>query len=108
MKFHLLPIFISAFLAVIVWAAPQEIPSPSSYPRIAVSTVSSDFWSTVDMQPTPMPELRKQLKRQVSDSLGWNNPSTCNLGVCDATEYCTVFTSDGLRANTATGGCCER
>ncbi|KAF8539156.1 hypothetical protein BDD12DRAFT_839282 [Trichophaea hybrida] len=107
MKLPLLRIFISAIIAVIVSAAPQEMPSPSSYSRIAAATVPSDFRSTVDIQPTPIPELRRQLKRQTSDSLGWNNPSTCNIGVCAAFDICTVFTSDGLRANTATGMCCE-
>jgi hypothetical protein len=60
------------------------------------------------MQPTPIPELRRQLRRQVSDSLGWNNPSTCNVGVCDGLTdtYCTVFAGDRLRAETVTGICC--
>ncbi|KAF8531423.1 hypothetical protein BDD12DRAFT_810888 [Trichophaea hybrida] len=106
MKFHPHRVLIGAVLAVIVRAAPQDMPSPSSYPRIATSTVPSDFRSIIDMQPTPIPELRKQLKRQASDSLGWNDPLTCNVGVCLSDGTCTVFASDGLRASTATGVCC--
>ncbi|KAF8241502.1 hypothetical protein K440DRAFT_665294 [Wilcoxina mikolae CBS 423.85] len=84
---------------------PPQIPAPSSYPRIATSTLLSDSLPvTVHMQPTPTPELRR---RQVSDSLGWNDPSTCNVGVCTRSiDRCIVFKSDGLRADTATGVCC--
>jgi hypothetical protein len=90
-------------------AAPQEMPSPCSYPRVTTSTVHFDDGvpSTVDIQPTPMPELRRQLRRQASDSLGWNNPSTCNVGICnDSDSYCTVFPGNGLRDETVTGVCC--
>ncbi|KAF8541735.1 hypothetical protein BDD12DRAFT_908417 [Trichophaea hybrida] len=96
MKLHL-PIFGGVVLAVIASA----MPSPSSYPRTAISTISSHP-QTVDIPPTPAPELR----RQVTDTLGWSDPSTCNVGVCAINRYCIVFTSDGLRANTATGMCC--
>ncbi|KAF8241398.1 hypothetical protein K440DRAFT_665335 [Wilcoxina mikolae CBS 423.85] len=84
---------------------PPQIPAPSSYPRIATSTLLSDSLPvTVHMQPTPTPELRR---RQVSDSLGWNDPSTCKVGICTrSTDRCIVFKSDGLRADTATGVCC--
>jgi hypothetical protein len=110
MKIHPL-LTLSGIVAVLapplVLAAPQEIPSPSSYPRLATSTMHTDDDggpNAVDMQPTPVPELRKHLRRQASDSLGWNNPSTCNVGICRG--YCTVFSGDGLRDETVTGVCC--
>ncbi|KAF8241505.1 hypothetical protein K440DRAFT_642200 [Wilcoxina mikolae CBS 423.85] len=40
--------------------------------------------------PTRIPDLRR---RQTTDTLGWSDPSTCNVGVCDSGQYCTVFTS---------------
>jgi hypothetical protein len=112
MKIHPLLILSGVIVTVLIppfaLAAPQELPSPCSYPRVATSTVHFDDGvpSSVDIQPTPIPELRRQLRRQESDSLGWNDPSTCNVGVCDGT-YCTVFAGNGLRDETVTGVCCS-
>jgi len=114
MKIHPHLILSGVIVAVLVppfaSATPQEMPSPCLYPWIPTSTIhfNDGVPSSVDMQPTPIPELRRQLRRQVSDSLGWNNPSTCNVGVCDssADTYCTVFAQEGLRDETVTGLCC--
>jgi len=111
MKIHPYLILSGVIVAVLVppfaSAAPQEVPSPCSYPWVPTSTVhfNDGVPSPVDMQPTPIPELRRQLRRQVSDSLGWNDPSTCNVGVC-TDSYCTVFAGDGLSDETVTGVCC--
>ncbi|KAF8541778.1 hypothetical protein BDD12DRAFT_945564 [Trichophaea hybrida] len=105
MKLYRKYLFSAILIVSLPSAAVHEIPSsPSSYPRIATSTEASAFLTTVDIPPTLIPEL---LIRQVSDSLGWNNPSTCNVGICPLTRNCIVFTSDGIRANTVTGMCCD-
>ncbi|KAF8532999.1 hypothetical protein BDD12DRAFT_810527 [Trichophaea hybrida] len=101
---------VTVFVPSFASAAPQEMLSPCSYPRLAASTVHSNCDgapSTVDMQPTPTQELR-MLRRQTSDSLGWNDPSTCNVGICDTftSATCTVYSGHGLRAETVTGVCC--
>jgi hypothetical protein len=112
MKIHPYLILSGVIVAVLVppfaSAAPQEVPSPCSYPWVPTSTVhfNDGVPSPVDMQPTPIPELRRQLRRQVSNSLGWNDPSTCNVGVC-TDSYCTVFAGDGLSDETVTGVCCR-
>ncbi|KAF8538094.1 hypothetical protein BDD12DRAFT_886083 [Trichophaea hybrida] len=105
MKLYRKYLFSAILIVSLLSAAAHKIPSsPSSYPRIATSTEASAFRTTVDIPPTRIPEL---LKRQVSDSLGWNNPSTCNVGICPSTRSCIVFTSDGIRATTVTGMCCN-
>jgi len=84
-------------------ATPHDLPSLCLYPRVPTATVhfDDDVPNSKDMQPTPKPENRRQLRRQAPDSLGWNDPSTCNLGICDsyADTYCTVLpeTYYGLR-----------
>ncbi|KAF8241504.1 hypothetical protein K440DRAFT_642199 [Wilcoxina mikolae CBS 423.85] len=51
---------------------------------------------------TPPPDLRRRASS--TTNLGWLDPSTCNIGICTLPNYfCTVFKSDGVRANTATG-----
>ena len=115
MKIHPLLTLSGVIVAVLAppfaSAAPQEIPSPCSYPRLAASTINSNGGGapiTVDMQPTPTPELQRLLRRQMSDSLGWNNPAACNVGVCDifTSVSCTAFAESELRAETVTGACC--
>jgi hypothetical protein len=58
------------------------------------------------MEPTQIPELRRQLRRQASDSLGWNDLSTRYVGVCEDSD-CTVFSGQGLRDEIVTGICCR-
>jgi len=113
---HILKLGIVAILTLPVALAgsitqpPQAMPSPYSYPRIATSTTYTTFHDlrAKIIEPTSIPELRRQLKRQNSpfDTLGWKDPSTCNVGVCDSGTRSTVFVSDGVRANTVTGVCC--
>ncbi|KAF8529786.1 hypothetical protein BDD12DRAFT_903749 [Trichophaea hybrida] len=116
MKIHQLLTLSGVIVAVTVLAppfasaVPEEISLPCSYSRLAALTVHSECdgaSSTVDMQAIPTPELRK-LRRQTLDSLGWNDPSTCNVGICDAITAvtCAVYSGHGLRAETVTGACC--
>lgn len=52
-------------------------------------------------------ELNQFLRRQnPQDPLGWKNPSTCNVGVCDTGLTCSVWDGNGALTNPATGICC--
>jgi len=59
-------------------AAPHDLPSLCSYPQVPTATVhfGDGVPNSMDIQPAPIPENRRQLRRQAPDSLGWNDPST--------------------------------
>ncbi|KAF8244634.1 hypothetical protein K440DRAFT_635857 [Wilcoxina mikolae CBS 423.85] len=82
------------------------MPSPSPY-SIASSTIPTKQGGIACagryVQPTPVPELRRR-----QQSLGWNDPPTCNVGVCDSGQYCTVFATESARGDFVKGVCCAK
>ncbi|KAF8534996.1 hypothetical protein BDD12DRAFT_857464 [Trichophaea hybrida] len=106
-------IFLAVLCLPIILAASKTEPlrarsSPSSYLNIVSTTRDGTPSACQKMEPTPMPELRirQEVRRQQPDSLGWNDPSTCNIGVCASSKYCTVFGNNLSTADTVVGICC--
>ncbi|KAF8244411.1 hypothetical protein K440DRAFT_609698 [Wilcoxina mikolae CBS 423.85] len=92
----------------IAFAAFIPQPSPSPCFTIAPFTASNSVRTSQYITPTAQPELRPRfLRRQLSNSLdlGINDPSTCNVGVCDEGTYCTVFRGFSIDAALVTGLC---
>ncbi|KAF8534997.1 hypothetical protein BDD12DRAFT_983553 [Trichophaea hybrida] len=109
---HILVLVTAALAITTALLTQPATPSPSSHPNIAPSTSPGSFtacdqcntrFSTRALQP----ELRRrQIRRQLSDSLGWDEPLACNIGICTTDQYCTVFEVQSLRDSIATGACC--
>ncbi|KAF8541754.1 hypothetical protein BDD12DRAFT_828304 [Trichophaea hybrida] len=101
---HLL---LAIFLPLVLTEPLRPRPSPSYYPHIA-STSRDTPSACLNIAPTPVPELRHRnlQQRQVPDSLGWNDPLTCNVGVCASSLYCTVFGTPSAVTDAVVGVCC--
>ena len=125
MQLHRRSVLNRVFVAVLTAALPfttaaltmqpaePAAPSPSSYPDIASSTLpglsaGGDASPTGNIQPTPVPELRRRLLRRQLGTLGWEDVSVCNVGVCGDGLYCTVFEVSGSRDSIVTGACCHK
>lgn len=107
---HILPVALVALPVISMALMTQPIQpaaSPSSYPTITSSTAPYNGVTAQNIRPTAIPELRhRHLRRQESDSLGWNDPKACNIGVCSPTDHCTVLASESPQDSIVTGACC--
>jgi len=102
-----MPLFHFLFLAALASTEPlRPRPSPIS-PHISATSYAAHS-AYPDLAPTPIPELRLRdvNERRQLDTLGMNDPSTCNVGVCASSLYCTVFGDNPITASTVMGLCC--
>ncbi|KAF8541737.1 hypothetical protein BDD12DRAFT_828341 [Trichophaea hybrida] len=84
----------------------HSMPSPSLRPPLPSSTKLGGV-VIHPPPPTVTPDLRRR-QASVTDTLGWSDSSTCNIGVCDSGQYCTVFSAAPLANVAAQGVCCAR
>ncbi|KAF8253326.1 hypothetical protein K440DRAFT_679272 [Wilcoxina mikolae CBS 423.85] len=95
----------SAVLIPTTQSAPQLTPSPGGSPATLLSTESllqNSFTRGNNLVPTSPPKFNKA----ETDTLGWNDPETCNVGVCSRDSYCTVFGINQI-SSLALGVCCD-
>ncbi|KAF8541738.1 hypothetical protein BDD12DRAFT_828344 [Trichophaea hybrida] len=101
---HVLLIFVLAIPMTEAGLITPPVPAHNSHLPTSTKLGGVACLNPPPPPPTHIPDLRR---RQTTDTLGWSDPATCNVGVCDSGQYCTVFTSSSS-ASIIPGVCCAK